>query len=56
MWKNSNENMVVTCKDCGEQFTLSKDDRNWYERRGYKLPKRCQKCRAKRREDRKENV
>ena len=57
MWENGNEDMIITCKDCGEEFTLCGDDRKWYKRKGYELPKRCPSCRSKRREARrKENA
>jgi len=39
-----------TCQSCGEEFILTRKDAAWYEAKGYKLPRRCNACRAARRE------
>lgn len=37
-----------TCKDCGEQFFMSRDEVDFYKRKGLHVPKRCKACRDKR--------
>lgn len=44
------EDKILTCKECGEKFTLTVDDQKWYEEKGYKEPKRCKLCRKLKRE------
>ena len=46
---NTNVETII-CKDCGESFTITADNKKWYEEMGFKLPKRCKNCRKKRRE------
>ena len=39
------------CKDCGEPFVMEKKEIEWYEnKKGFEQPKRCLKCRKKRRD------
>lgn len=43
------ENTVVCkCKDCGKLFTICKDEVEFYESKGWELPKRCKTCRDER--------
>lgn len=39
----------LVCKECGEKFTLTVDDQEWYKSKGFQEPKRCKSCRALRR-------
>lgn len=39
------------CKDCGNEFQLSDNDIKYYESKNYELPKRCESCRKKSREE-----
>jgi hypothetical protein len=39
------------CVDCGEEFSLSPGERRFFEEKGWTLPKRCKKCRDRRREE-----
>jgi hypothetical protein len=41
---------MIRCKDCGEEFVLSANERRWFEGRGLQLPKRCVPCRQDKRE------
>ena len=34
-----------TCKQCGEDFTLSMGQINWFNKKGLKMPCRCEFCR-----------
>ena len=43
---------VFKCKDCGRYFIIDSDEEQWFQDRDLSLPKRCVKCRAKRRKDR----
>lgn len=38
--------VTVECMRCGARFTISADERKWYEERGMVLPKRCKMCRS----------
>lgn len=39
----------IKCKDCGEYFILTGTKMLWYMYNKYSTPKRCNKCREKRR-------
>lgn len=45
--------MEQICKECNQPFTLSVQDKHFFEGRGLSLPKRCYQCRQKRRDDKK---
>jgi len=40
---------TLICADCGQEFTFSADDQEFYSTRGFTDPKRCRSCRAQRR-------
>jgi CxxC-x17-CxxC domain-containing protein len=40
---------TLICADCGQEFTFSADDQEFYSSRGFSDPKRCRSCRAQRR-------
>src|ERR1700692_1435353 len=39
---------VLTCRDCGQQFTFTSGEQDFYASRGYSEPSRCPDCRAAR--------
>ena len=41
--------MPIVCLDCGLVFILTPEECDWYKERNYNLPKRCPRCRKKRR-------
>ena len=41
------------CRECGEVFTLSPQEQQWYLDKGYVLPERCPACRTTRRVNKK---
>lgn len=43
--------MTVVCKDCGEEFTITNGEKQWYESKGLCLPVRCHECRNKRKQE-----
>ena len=43
---------TLVCADCGQEFTFSADDQEFYSTRGFSDPKRCRSCRAMRRNER----
>lgn len=43
---------VIVCKDCGEAFWITEDERNWYAEKGLTLPTRCESCRRKKKNER----
>ncbi len=43
---------TLTCVDCGNEFTFSASDQEFYSSRGYQEPKRCPNCRQARRNSR----
>jgi CxxC-x17-CxxC domain-containing protein len=38
--------MQITCSDCGQEFTFSAADQQFFQERGYSTPKRCKPCRV----------
>lgn len=38
----------ITCVECGSTFTFTEGEQKFYAARDYAPPKRCQKCRSKR--------
>jgi len=49
MTKTTNNDMPIVCLECGLVFILTSDESDWYRERNYNLPKRCPRCRRKRR-------
>ncbi len=43
---------TLTCQDCGQSFTFSGDDQEFYAGKGYSEPKRCPTCRQARKAER----
>lgn len=43
---------VVTCAGCGQTFTWSADEQEFYDRRGFYAPRRCRPCREARKAER----
>ncbi|MDQ3809297.1 MAG: zinc-ribbon domain containing protein [Chloroflexota bacterium] len=44
--------MTLTCRDCGQAFTFSSGEQDFYASRGFSEPTRCPDCRATRRAER----
>jgi CxxC-x17-CxxC domain-containing protein len=43
---------TLTCQDCGQSFTFSADDQEFFANKGYTEPKRCPSCRQARKAER----
>lgn len=43
-----NTDKVLTCADCGQQFTFTASEQDFYAERGFTEPRRCPSCRAAR--------
>lgn len=43
---------TLTCQDCGQSFTFSADDQEFFATKGYTEPKRCPACRQARKAER----
>jgi CxxC-x17-CxxC domain-containing protein len=39
------ENQELQCSDCGQAFTFTAEDQEFFRERGYSAPKRCKPCR-----------
>ncbi len=37
---------TIKCMDCGEDFTLTAGEIDFFQKKGFTEPKRCKKCRA----------
>ena len=48
-----NEVIERTCIDCGRRFLIHPNAQEFFESRGLELPKRCQACREKKKQERK---
>jgi len=44
--------MTLTCRDCGQAFTFTAGEQDFYASRGFGEPNRCPDCRATRRAER----
>jgi CxxC-x17-CxxC domain-containing protein len=44
--------MTLTCRDCGQAFTFTSGEQDFYAARGYSEPSRCADCRAQRKAER----
>ena len=44
--------MTLTCRDCGQAFTFTSGEQDFYASRGFSEPTRCADCRASRRAER----
>ncbi|MGI8588432.1 MAG: CxxC-x17-CxxC domain-containing protein [Chloroflexia bacterium] len=38
--------MSLTCRDCGQTFTFTEGEQDFYNSKGYTQPTRCPSCRA----------
>ncbi len=43
---------TLTCRDCGQAFTFTSGEQEFYASRGFSEPSRCPDCRAARKADR----
>lgn len=44
---------VIVCKDCGQEFTFTVRDQEFFEQMGFaNKPVRCKECRTKRKNER----
>lgn len=39
------QDLVLTCKDCEEQFVFTAREQVFFKAHGFVTPKRCKKCR-----------
>ncbi|MEO7119436.1 MAG: zinc-ribbon domain-containing protein, partial [Candidatus Limnocylindrales bacterium] len=39
---------TLTCADCGQEFTFTSSEQQFYSDRGFSDPRRCSSCRASR--------
>ncbi|MEE8400681.1 MAG: CxxC-x17-CxxC domain-containing protein [Candidatus Hydrothermarchaeaceae archaeon] len=46
------EDRTLVCEDCGNEWTFSSDEQEFFNDRGYQTPKRCKPCRQKRKTSR----
>src|ERR1043166_8860575 len=43
---------TLTCRDCGQEFTFTSGEQDFYASRGFSEPSRCADCRAARKQQR----
>ncbi|HZE87424.1 MAG TPA: zinc-ribbon domain containing protein [Methylomirabilota bacterium] len=41
------QDQTIQCKDCGNQFTWTAEEQEFYQQKGFNAPVRCKDCRAK---------
>jgi hypothetical protein len=46
------EDKLLHCADCGQPFTFSVGEQQFYQERGMSEPKRCKECRQARKAER----
>lgn len=44
--------MTLKCKDCGSDFTWTEGEQEFYNKKQFSQPVRCQKCRQAKRQQR----
>lgn len=42
------QDKTIECKDCGNSFTFSAGEQEFYNQKGFNAPVRCKKCREAR--------
>jgi CxxC-x17-CxxC domain-containing protein len=47
-----NVDKTLTCADCGQEFTFTASEQDFYAERGFTEPRRCPTCRAARKAQR----
>lgn len=51
------EDKKLTCKDCGQEFTWTAGEQEFYAQKGFdNPPMRCPDCRKKRKEEKRSNM
>ena len=45
------QDLVQVCRDCGNEFTITVSEQNFYESKELALPRRCADCRAARKNE-----
>jgi hypothetical protein len=40
------DDIVLNCRQCGEDFVFSESEQEFYKEKGFELPRRCKKCRS----------
>lgn len=48
---NEDGSVTIGCSDCKKPFTISKEEQEFFESKGFVLPKRCKPCRIIRRQN-----
>lgn len=38
--------MILECPICGKKFQITNGEREWYDEKGYQIPKKCKDCRG----------
>jgi CxxC-x17-CxxC domain-containing protein len=41
----SGNDLLLTCSDCGQEFTFTAGEQQFFQERGYSSPRRCKPCR-----------
>jgi len=41
----SGSDLLLTCSDCGQEFTFTAGEQQFFQERGYSSPRRCKPCR-----------
>ncbi len=50
---NSNQDQTLNCVDCGQEFTWSAGEQEFFREKGFaNPPKRCKQCRQAKKEQR----
>ena len=41
------QDQTIQCKDCGQEFTWTASEQEFYQQKGFNAPVRCKDCRVK---------
>ena len=51
------QDKIIVCQDCGEEFTFTVREQEFYEEKGFtNEPKRCKNCRDKRKSEKRSGI
>ena len=49
---STGQDQTLTCVDCGQDFTFSASEQEFFAEKGFTPPKRCKDCRQAKKEQR----
>ena len=54
--KEQFQDKTIVCSDCGNEFTFTAGEQEFFQSKSFDPPKRCKECRDRRRADNNANI